>query len=708
MKVRIGIDVGGTFTDGVAISNDTYEVLGKMKVPTTHSSEFGVAEGIIEVLERLMKELKIESSDIVFLAHGTTQATNALLEGDVSQVGIIATATGLEVGRARVDSNIDHIPLTEYKEIKTYHEFLDKNALENDLESSIERLREQGAEVIVAAEPYSVDNPENELRIQSVSEKLGIPSTATHEISSLYGLKLRTRTAVINASILPKMIETSNMTESSVKKANIDSQLMIMRCDGGVMSVDEVRSRPIMTLLSGPAAGVAGALMYEKISDGLFLEVGGTSTDISAIKNGEVMLKYAEVGGHKTYVNSLDVRTLGIAGGSMIRMDNNKLIDVGPRSAHIAGLEYEAFANPEDIVDPVLKTLSKEHEAYAYIECSNGKKFALTLTGAANILGEIGESVYSNGNRESSSKAYEALAKVLNLSLEETAQRVMDISVKKVEDCINTLIQEYELETQIIELVGGGGGAGSIVPYCGKKMNIPSRIAKNAEVISTIGVGLAMVREVVERSIVNPTEEDILRLRKESEEKVINSGANPKTVEIKVEIDKANSIVRAIATGSSELRQQEVSKVHLGDDELISIASKSMGVDGEVTKIAESEYLSVYELVETKKVLFGMIKNKTSYLRVLSKEGVIKLRLKNFTSLQMSLENMAEILEVELAKRTRYTDGGEEVPFVYVGIGSRILDMGGLTTRSQIISMLDVELKYIDKNQEGFILFGEK
>ena len=84
--------------------------------------------------------------------------------------------------------------------------------------------------------------------------------------------------------------------------------------------------------------------MYEKLTNGIFLEVGGTSTDISCVKDGKVMVKYAEVGGHKTYLTSLDVRTVGIGGGSMMQVDGGKLKDVGPRSVHIAGLAYEVYA----------------------------------------------------------------------------------------------------------------------------------------------------------------------------------------------------------------------------------------------------------------------------------------------------------------------------------------------------------------------------
>ena len=122
-KVRIGIDVGGTFTDAVAIDNETYEIIAKEKIPTTHDSHEGVAEGIVRVLQSIMEKNGILPEEVVFIAHGTTQATNALLEGDVAVTGIFAMGSGIEAGRAKKISNIGNIPLALGKELKTVFTF---------------------------------------------------------------------------------------------------------------------------------------------------------------------------------------------------------------------------------------------------------------------------------------------------------------------------------------------------------------------------------------------------------------------------------------------------------------------------------------------------------------------------------------------------------------------------------------------------------
>lgn len=708
MGIRIGIDVGGTFTDGIAIDDTSYEIIGKVKVPTTHSAAEGVAKGIIQAIKKLVEEYNLNPDDIVFLAHGTTQATNALLEGDVEKVSIVATGSGLEGMRAKSDTEIEAIELAPGKYIESSSYFINHKDLDRQLGDLIDDLKKQGTKVIVAAEPYSVDDPANENKIIQEAVKRGLSATATHEISKLYGLKRRTRTSVINGSILPKMIETANMTYNSVQESGIKAPLMIMRGDGGVMGIEEMKRRPILTLLSGPAGGVAGALMYEQVSDGIFLESGGTSTDISVIKNGEVMLDYAKIGNHKTFVSSLDVRTVGIAGGSMIVVEGLEIVDVGPRSAHIAGLPYEVFASEEDIVEPeLIKVKPREGDPdYLAIKCRNGKEYALTLAGASNILKKVPEGSYAVGNYKAAYKAYEPLAKSLGKSVDEVAELVLRKAVDKVKEVVDELITDYELDKNIIELVGGGGSAGVVVPYLAEYMNLKYRIAKNAEVISTIGVALAMVKEVVERTIINPTEEDIMKVRNEAKELILKSGANENTVEIKVEIDQKNNLVRATATGSTDFKKNDLSKKDLKEDELRELMALSMETkEDRVKKLAESSGLLVYGSIKKKKSFFGLIKKKVRPLRIVTRQGVIKLNVSDGEVVSTVIANLDKTLRNELEKRTIYMDAGGEVPKVFIGCGSRILDFSGLIDTEQIVAMANIELNAYDEDEAVFIIF---
>lgn len=713
MKVRIGIDVGGTFTDAAAIDNDTYELIGTVKIPTTHTAKEGVAAGIVQVLDAIMTQHSIKPEDIVFIAHGTTQATNALLEGDVADVGIITLGSGLEGLKSKSDTNMGRIELSPGKFLQTSNEYVavDKSTdLAAEISAAIRKLLGAGSTSIVAAETFSVDNPENEDLAVSLCTKDSIPGTATNDISKLYGLRIRTRTAVINASVMPKMLEAATMTEQSIQKAGIKSPLMIMRCDGGVMTVDEVRSRPILTILSGPAAGVAGALMYEKLTDGIFFEVGGTSTDISCVKDGKVMIQYAEVGGHKTYLNSLDVRTVGIGGGSMIKVKDGKAVDTGPRSAHIAGLEYEVFSDPALLKNPRLVPVrhTASDAEYASIECDKGIKVALTLSGAANIAGYVTEGDYAYGNAEAARIAWKPLADNMGCSVEEAARKVLAFAAVKNGAVVTRLLKDYQMNPRTTLFVGGGGGAAVVVPHLADTMKHKWKLARNSSVISTIGVALAMVRDMVERTIINPTDDDIVQVRREAEMKAIRSGAAPGTVDVSVEVDTQRNLVRAIAVGATEMRSKELGKEKLDKKKLLSLVAENMDAEPKsLTITAENGVMFAIQQLKTQKKLFGLMKKETRMLRLIDDEGIIRLQKNNAWVRQSSRDAWERDVRWILEELTEYNDGGENLPNIYVVLGKKILDLSGLQSDSQILSLGNVEISGYPAD-EVLIIIGTK
>ncbi|MEB7996536.1 hydantoinase/oxoprolinase family protein [Raoultella ornithinolytica] len=704
-KYRIGIDVGGTFTDAAVIDNDSFALIAKKKIPTTHHHANGVSHGIITIIHQILAENNISPQEVSFIAHGTTQATNALLEGDVARVGIIAMGSGLEGKSARKEARIEDIPLAEGKFLHTFNTFLDTRQLsDEDIRAAINTLREQGAEVIVASEAYSVDDPTNELRVIEIAAGLGLCATGGHEITQLYGLKTRTRTAVVNASLIPRMLETANMTERAIVDAGITSQLMIMRCDGGVMSIDEVRKRPILTMLSGLAAGVAGALMYEKVSDGIFFEVGGTSVDISVIKNGKVMIQNAQVGGHRTYLRSLDVRTLAVAGGSMVVVENGKLTTVGPRSAHIAGCEYECFAEASSFSElPQLTFISPrpgDPQTYAVIVGANGQHYALTLAGAANLLGYVPEKDYAQGNLASTRIAWECLGAHLGMSAEQAARQALDIAIDKVMVVVNEMITEYKLERHFITLVGGGGSGCVLVPAMAEKAEMKHKNALNAPYISTIGVGMAMVREMLEKSVVNPGEADIKKIRAEIMERIVKSGANESTVDINIEIDKQKNVLRAIATGATELRQKESLNETLPIEQLTHIAAESVNLAPDTMNTAcQTGRWHLFTGVQQQKRFLGLFNAKKTYLSMLDREGVVRLKKENAQWLLWQRNELVSRFAEFIDDNTRYSEANATIPKTFLFWKEKMLDLTGMQTKEQMLSIVEMELDVVEQDQ---------
>jgi len=713
-KIKIGIDVGGTFTHAVAIDIADFSIVGKSCVPTTHTAKEGVARGVVDSMLNLIKECNILPDEVKLIAHSTTQATNALLEGDVAKVGIIAMGKGIEKGRVKKETNLNNIQLAANKILPIEYEFLDtkEDLEENLIKSVIEKLIKRGAEVIVATEAFGIDNPFNEEKVIEIAEKMGMQATSASKISRLYGLRVRTRTAILNACMMPKMLNTANLTEKAIRESGINAPLMVMRSDGGIMSIDEMRKRPILTMLSGPAAGVSAAMMYAKVSDAIFLEVGGTSTDISVIKNGKPQIKTAQIAGNRLFLRTLDVRTLGIAGGSVPRVSGNNIIDVGPRSAHIANLSYTAYEfNENEFNNFELETVQPKNgdpNDYLVIK-TNSKNYTVTPTEASYFLNLVKEVGHGSANLNSVNKCFNNLSKKIGLKPEEIANKILKISAEKIAPIIKQLSREYKLDNDLIEFLGGGGGASAIVPFTANYLGYKHKIAENTEVISAIGAALGMIRDSIEKSLLNPTEADILALQKEAYNSVVEMGAVPDSIEVTIEIDSKNKKVIATAMGNSELRTKEVTAKLLSEIELLDICAKSLKVKRQEIKIAgNTSHLFAVTYNKIKNLLFGIIKTEINKVRVIDKEGTIKLQLNNAYT-YLSDKNGLKNLVIDVIDRlTTFGDAGALLPDMFVLIGPRILDYSGLINQSQILALLDNELTKVSNSENILLISAQK
>jgi N-methylhydantoinase A len=703
-RIRIGVDVGGTFTKAIAVDMINGSLLGKVTVPTSHSSVEGVSEGILSALTALIRNQCVDVSEIELISHSTTQAVNALLEGDTSKVGIIGMGVGLERSNVVKRTAVKDVELAPNKYLKTCYRFLDTSRFldEKEVINAISELKDEGASVLVVSEAYGVDDPSNEL---FVMEKSSIPATGGHELTGIYGLEIRTLTAAINAGILLKSITTAKFVESAIERQGITAPLVIMKGDGGITDMKTFKSKPILTILSGPAASLAGALLHLKILNGIFIEVGGTSTNVCIIKNGRPEVKYVTIMNHPTCIKSLDVRVVGVAGGSLIRWSGKKIVDVGPRSAHISGLMYSCYAEPQDIEGgQIITFMPKEGDPMDYlaIESAGGKRFAITTTCAANALDIIPEKDYAKGNQESAKLALSILALRIGVTTEQVANTILDLSARKVLDIVNVLIRDYKVKSDRVVLIGGGGAASVLVPRIAEKINKVYKIPEHAEVISSIGVAAAMIREEQEKTISNPSSEEVSNIIKEVENRVISKGAVPESVTIQSEYISERSLLRVIAYGNMSLDIGTVNAKQIDDQEARILACELFGINDEIRLVYDMKNYYIFACKTQKKKLF--LKSPRQAILVLDKYGKVRLSVENGEIYNGSPQELSETFFNRLKEYINGAKSNELAPQIHILDGTRIIDFSSLTSPEQLLKAVREELVKTNNNEITIII----
>ena len=686
-RIRVGIDVGGTFTKAVAMDVTTGKMVAKSTVPTTHNSEKGVSAGIVAALGNILSESGIKLHEIEAISHSTTQAINALLEADVHKVGIVSMGVGPTKKDVVKRTRLDNEKTGPGKSLRTCHTFLDTSHLitKEEVGEAVKMLRGEGAEAIVATEAFGVDDPSNELFVMNEAAKMGVPSTASHEISGIYGLEIRTLTSVINASVLPKTLQVANFVEEGIRRMGVASPLMVMKGDGGVTSMDTFRTKPILTILSGPAASVAGALLHLRITNGIFIEVGGTSTNICVIREGKPEFRYVMIRDHPTCIRSMDVRIVGVAGGSMVRLSRGRISAVGPRSAHIAGLTYSCFADPKDLETGQIVTVRPKDgdEEYACIRC-DGNTYAITNTCAANALEMIDDGDYSLANAKSAKISMKKLGEEMGVSYFEAAQSIIQTSSFDIMKTVARILKDYKMDSAT-EIIGGGGGASVLAPFVAKQMGAPYRKAEQAEVISSVGVALSMLQEEQEVSMVDPTPEMISREHNRVRAALVDKGAIPESVVIDSKFIPDKAILRITAVGNVEMDGGAARNVFT-QDEAMGRAAEIMGADTDTVKlIFKSGHYFVFGANVKEKRLLG--KKEKQRVVALDMFGRPKISIRNGKVFCGDRKTVTGSLDLFFDSKHFGI-----MPGVHLVNSIKAMDFSGLTSRSHVMAAVSGEL----------------
>jgi N-methylhydantoinase A/oxoprolinase/acetone carboxylase beta subunit len=556
MTIRVGVDVGGTFTKAIAFDTDAGAVVARAVVPTTHDHVDGVAAGVVQVVTALAQQVGADRIELV--THSTTQAVNALLEGDVACVGMIGMSTAAERRKARKRTVDVRIKLAAGRTLPLVTEFLDVATLdEASAAAAVSRLVAAGAQAIAVAEAFAPDDTTNEAMIAALALAQGLPATTSAELTGLYGLELRAVTAAINASVLPIALRTAEVVGSGVAAAGISGPVMVMRGDGGATDLAGFRQAPARTLYSGPAASVAGALRSTRISDAVIVEVGGTSTNVAAVRRGRPALSYVQVASHATALRAIDVRVLGVAGGSLLRAKVSRrkdVLGVGPRSAHIAGLPYVCFLTPAELDGAAAELIAPrpgDPADYLVLRLADGRRAALTNTCAANALQVVLPGDYAAGDIEASVAGFAAAGRFLALPGAEVARRMLRASTDALCELVTQVSAAHELNAPA--LVAVGGGAGGLGRAVARAMGLELVLPPSAEVISAVGDALSLIRAERERTFAVDDPGALAALVAEVEDEAVRAGAGASSLDVRVEHIAERGAVRVTATGSVAL-----------------------------------------------------------------------------------------------------------------------------------------------------------
>lgn len=339
MRVALGIDTGGTYTDAVLVDHSSGAVLAGAKSLTTRED---LAVGITGAMEAAFATaaeqghgIGPETVDLVGLS--TTLATNAIVEHQGTAVCLILV--GYDPGLIENHGFQDELVTRDVVYVRGGHDGQGDEAAPLD-EAAVRQAvaeRTNRVEAFAVSAYFGVRNPEHELRVRElIEEEAGLPVTCGHELTSQLDSVRRATTTALNARLIPLLRELIQTVRLTLHQRGIDAPLMIVKGDGSLAQADWAISRPIETILSGPAASVMGAWHLAGRLDGWVADVGGTTTDIALLRHGLPRLNPigARVGRWRTMVETVDVHTAGLGGDSHVRVEreSEKLL-LGPRRA---------------------------------------------------------------------------------------------------------------------------------------------------------------------------------------------------------------------------------------------------------------------------------------------------------------------------------------------------------------------------------------
>lgn len=488
MSVRIGVDVGGTFTDVCLFDHRSHEIR-VTKVPSVPAAP---EQAILHGVERILAEVGYQPQDVEFLVHGTTIATNAIIEGKGARVGLLVTEgfrDVLQIVRQDRPKLYDYfaqratplVPRQHTYEVQERMLFTGEAKLALDEPATrklLQRIKATGEiDILAVCLLHSYANPGHERRVRELilKENPGMKVSLSCDVLPEIKEYERTITTVANAYVLPVISGYLSRVQENLRGMNFQSDLYIMQSNGGVMTAGTAMEKSVHTILSGPAAGALAARWLGKMAgfDRLItIDMGGTSADVSVVDSKLLYAQESVVAGHVIKVPTIDINSVGAGGGSIAFVDQGGALQVGPLSAG-------ALPGPA---------------------CYRRGATQATVTDANLVLGRLNPDYFLGGEMpldvEAARRAvYDNVARPLAMGLEQAAEGIIRVVNATMVRGIRRVSVERGHDPREFTLFAFGGGGPVHGALVAEELNIlRTFVPANAGVGSAIGCIVADFR----------------------------------------------------------------------------------------------------------------------------------------------------------------------------------------------------------------------
>ena len=540
MAYRLGVDVGGTFTD-LLLFDDANGRFWRNKTPSTPHDQ---SEGVLAGVQAICAQATIEPAAIDLFLHGTTVATNAVLEGKGARVGLVVTEgyrQMMQIARSLVPGGLagwiiwpKPEPMARLEDTVQVKGRLDASGAEvrplddADIRAQLTVLKGQGIEALTISLINAYVDGRHERRVAEIAAEVlpGVPVSLSHVVLPEMQEYERTLTTVANAAVRPVVGRYVRNLRTKLRDLGMKGRISLLRSDGGLMSSEAAEAQPVSLLMSGPAGGVTGALWVARnagLKNILTLDVGGTSTDVALIENSEPRLVRTTDVGHLTVrVSALDVKTVGAGGGSIAKIPElTKALRVGPESAG-------AVPGPA---------------------CYGRGGTQATVPAANVVLGYLPENLLGGSfklDREAARAAVQRTADALGVDLYEAARGIIDIVNENMFGALRMISVQQGYDPRDFALMGFGGAGPLHVNAVAKLMGSwPAVSPVSPGVLCALGDATTRTRSETARSfsrvISRSTEAEVLEvlklMRDQVRDSLVADGEDAATLELRFEAD---------------------------------------------------------------------------------------------------------------------------------------------------------------------------